>query len=417
MQDIQLYEQVLGLREPWSVEQVRLEKEQQQIVIRVQCTEQVWGCPECGQRAHVHDYQTRQWRHLDTCQFQTILEANLPRVKCPEHGTVTVRVPWAEPHGRFTSLFERLAIDLLQECSISAAQRILRISWDQADGIKQRAVKRGLKRRSAQPMPRLCVDEKCWAGNYQFATIVAEVPDGQPAYVHTVEEGKDKESLDRFWATLNSEQLEAIEAVGMDMSPAFLSSTQEHLPQADDKITHDPFHLSRHMNQALNQVRRSEHQSLKKEGQDDLHGTRYFWLYGMENLPKRYQEQWERLSTSNLKTARAWRIKEGFRWFWWQSNVEQAKQHFQEWYSWAIRSRLEPIKKVAKMLKRHLTRILNYFRTGLTNGPIEGLNSRIQGLIKKAYGYRSFERFRNDIFFHLGNLNLYPSNCESHVNS
>lgn len=160
MQDYQLYEQILGLQAPWRVEAVRLAAEAGEIVVRVVCTESTWGCPHCQQRMHIHEWDQRRWRHLDRCQFQTYIEAAIPRGRCPEHGTITVQVPWAEPYGRFTKLFERLAIDALRECSVTAACGLLRIRWDEADGIKQRAVQRGLARRPSRPIQRLGVDEK-----------------------------------------------------------------------------------------------------------------------------------------------------------------------------------------------------------------------------------------------------------------
>jgi transposase len=124
----------------------------------------------------------------------------------------------------------------------------------------------------------------------------------------------------------------------------------------------------------------------------------------MEPLASRFQE----LRKIKLKTARAWSLKETWRDMWASFNVPEARDFFRCWYSWAIRSRLAPIKRVARMFKKHLANILTYFATFLTNGPIEGLNNRIQGLIKKAFGYRNRERFKTDILFHLGGLDLYP---------
>ena len=96
MKDIQLYQQILGLQSPWQVETVTLNREAGEIQVRVVCTESVWGCPTCAQRMHVHDYEERRWRHLDSCQFRTVIAARVPVVKCPEHGAQTVAVPWAE---------------------------------------------------------------------------------------------------------------------------------------------------------------------------------------------------------------------------------------------------------------------------------------------------------------------------------
>lgn len=408
MQDTKLYEQLLGLERPWSVRGVTLNRQAQEIEVEVVCQDTLWGCPTCQQRAHLHDSERRRWRHLDSCQYKTFVVCEVPRVKCPEHGTVQVSVPWAERLGRFTRLFERLAIDLMLECSISAACEILRISWDEADGIKQRSVVRGLNRKSARVYKKLCVDEKSAGRGHNYITLVAHIQPGQPATVEHVGEGRTRDSLDAFWQRLTPEQLAEIDAVAMDMHKDYINSTLDHVPGAEDKIVHDPFHLIRDMNDAVNGVRKSEQKVLSQEGDDSLDGTRYLWLYGRENLPHRWSARFDAVKGMNLKTARAWALKEMFRSFWKCEIRAGAEVYFERWYNWAIRSRLEPIKKMARQCKRHLRNILTYFTHRITNGPIEGLNNKIQALVKKAYGYRNIERLKTDILFHLGGLDLYP---------
>jgi len=104
MKDFELYQQILGLVGPWRVESVTLKTQQQEIEVRVGVTLTLWGCPQCQQRMHLHDYEERRWRHLDSCQFQTVIVARVPVVRCPEHGTQRVAVPWAEKYARFTRL-------------------------------------------------------------------------------------------------------------------------------------------------------------------------------------------------------------------------------------------------------------------------------------------------------------------------
>ena len=409
MQDFQLYEQILGLQAPWRVKRVTLQRPAGEVEVEVETTESVWGCPQCQKRMHVHDWEERRWRHLDSCQFKTILVANVPRVRCPEHGTLTVTVPWAEKFGRFTRLFERLAIDLMQECSIKAACEILRMSWDEADGIKQRAVRRGLSRRKAEALSRLCIDEKSAGQGHDYLTVVARVEPGQAATVWYVGDGRSEQSLDGFWQGLTAEQRDSIQAVAMDLWQPYFDSTLCHVDNAQEKIVHDPYHLVRHMNEAVDLVRRKEHKAMVRRNDRRLSGTKYLWLHGEENLRPETQEQFRDLRTQTLKTSRAWAIKEMFRDFWKSPDLEEGKEFFASWYGWAIRSRLEPVKKVARMFKRHLQNILTFFTHRHSNGPLEGLNNRIQGLVKKAYGYRNRERLKNDILFHLGNLDLYPS--------
>jgi transposase len=302
-----------------------------------------------------------------------------------------------------------LAIDLMQECSIWAACQILRISWDEADGIKQRAVRRGLARKVPQVPVEVCVDEKSAGHGQDYVTVVARVESGKPTTVDYVGDGRSRASLDAYWQQWTSEELGAVQAVGMDMCQAYFQSTMAQVPEAERKIVYDPFHLSCHMNKAVNQVHKAEAQQMLEIGKTTLQGTRYLWLYGWENLRGPQAGRFDELRSLKLKTARAWAIKEMWRDLWGSFSRAEAQEFFQSWYGWAIRSRLAPVQRVARMFKGHLKNILTYFDTFLTNGPIEGINNKIQGLVKKAFGYRNRERFKTDILFHLGGLNLYPT--------
>src|ERR1041385_6298475 len=279
MQDFQLYQQILGLSEPWRVKAGKRERPGGEVRVEVECVEKVWACPECGERMHLHEWERRRWRHLDSCQYKTIIEAEVPRVSCERHGTQTVAVPWAEKFGRFTRLFERLAIDLMRECSVLGACQILRINWDEADGIKQRAVQRGLERKAPGVPRRLCVDEKSAARGHDYLTIVANVEEEKPTVEH-VAEGRTRESLDGYWRKFGREELERVEAVAMDMWEPYLNSTLEHVPGAEGKVIHDPFHLVKHMNEAVNAVRKQEQAQLAAAGDQTLRGSRQLWLYG-----------------------------------------------------------------------------------------------------------------------------------------
>jgi transposase len=182
----------------------------------------------------------------------------------------------------------------MQECSISGACELLRISWDEADGIKQRAVKRGLQRKTPLVMPRLCVDEKGMGHGHSYLTIVAQIEPGRTT-VEYVGEGRQQSSLDAFWQGLQPAQLAGIAAVAMDMWEPYVQSTLAHVPEAARKIVHDPFHLVKYMNEAVNEVRKSEHRRLQEQGCDQLKNTRNLWLYGQENMPSQQAERFAEL--------------------------------------------------------------------------------------------------------------------------
>src|SRR6266511_1696386 len=143
MRDVELYRSLLGLTAPWTVADVEVDMKGQRVVVRVEPGPGPYPCPECGTAGPRYDSKPRRWRHLDTMQFTTWIEADVPRMECGTHGVKQLRVPWAGPGTQFTARFERLAIDLLRECSITGAVGLLRISWEEGWGIKARAVKRG----------------------------------------------------------------------------------------------------------------------------------------------------------------------------------------------------------------------------------------------------------------------------------
>lgn len=409
MKDTELYHRLLGLQPPWEVKGVRLELEKQEIEVEVVCADQVWGCPVCRKRAHIHSHERRRWRHLDSCQCKTYVVADVPRVRCEEHGTVTVQVPWAEKRSRFTLQMECLAIQILLRTSIKSACQLLRVSWAEADGIKQRAVKRGLARKKPQVIRRFCVDEKGIGRGYRFLTVVLNADDPAGAKIEYIGEDRTRKSLEAYWQGLKPEQLAGIEAVAMDLWKPYAEATKTWVPGSEHKIVHDPFHLLRHMNEAVDTVRKLDHSVFAWMPRWGRLNFRQMWLYGFENLPEKYRKPFDYLRDRMKRTARAWELKELLREFFRLTDVESAQAFFNRWYSKAIRSRLAPVKYVAKMLRKHLANVMTFFKHRLTTAPSEGTNSILAGIIKKACGYRNRERFKTDAFFHAGGLNLYPS--------
>lgn len=407
MRDTKLYEKLLGLERPWSVQAVTLKLDDGVIEVEVACSNRNWVCPECGKRMHLHGSEHRKWRHLDSCQFKTILVADVPRAKCPEHGTTVVAVPWAEKHGRFTALFERLAIDVMRDCSIAAASKYLRLSWDEADHIKAKAVERGLKRKGVVDARAICIDEKSVGRGHDYVSVVMKLTDQGPI-VDYIGDGRTEESLAGFWQAQTPEVLEKIRCASMDMWKPYIKSVDANLPAGRKAISHDPFHVIQNMNKAVDQVRRQEVAWGPGKDRAQLKGTRYIWLYGFENLPEKWEERLEELKDSKMKTARAWRLKELLRAMYRCETWTEAEAFYKDWNRDAMRSKLEPVKKVARMIKDHLNEVLNFFIHRITNAYSEGNNSMIQGLIKRANGYRNRERLKRDLFFHLGGLNLYP---------
>jgi len=408
VRDTELYRHLLGLLEPWTVERVELNVPEQRVdVWTAHPTGQRWSCPECGRELALYDHaEERVWRHLDSCQFLTYLHARPPRVQCPTHGVRQVQLPWAEARSRFTALFERLAIDVLKATDIRGATRILRISWDEAWHLMARAVARGQRAKAVHVPTHLGVDEKAIAKGQTYLTLVVDL---KRATVEHIADERTQASLATYFEPLTREQKASIEAVAMDMWPAYIQATLAHVPRAADKIVFDRYHIMAHMGNAVDTVRKQEHRTLRAAGDETLTGSKYLWLYAGENLPEVHQERFVELQQRNLKTGRAWALKETLRVLWSYTRRSWARRFWQRWYIWATHSQLPPVVKVARLIKRHLPNVLTYFAHPITNAVCEGLNSKIQTIKKRAYGFRNNEHFKTAIYFHCGGLQLYPA--------
>lgn len=401
-----LYAAVLGLSGPWTVERVETNLGAGEVEVWVALPKPVrWVCPECHAAAPIHDHQERSWRHLDTCQFRTIVHARVPRLNCPTHGIRQLTVPWAEPGSQFTALFETLAIDWLKQASISAVAKHLRISWDEASGIQGRAVKRGLARRDVVAPRYLGVDETAFQKRHEYVTVVSDVERG---VVLDVADDRKQASLDGFWQRFSPEQRESIEGVAMDMWGPYIQSTMEHLPGAARKIVFDKFHVAKHLNDAVDRVRRSEHRRLLEDGFSPLTRTKYDWLRHPGTLTHAEKCALAELRSRVERLGRAWALKETAMAIFDLKAPWAADRNFKTWLFGAMRSKLEPIKRVARMLERHWDQLRNYFVHRITNAGAEAMNTKIQHIKARSRGFRNRVRFRQAIFFHCGGLDLYP---------
>jgi len=299
----------------------------------------------------------------------------------------------------------------MKEASLLAVHRLLRISWDEAAGIQERAVRRGLERRETVSPKRIGVDETSFQKRHEYVTVVSNQQSGDVLYVA---DDRGHTSLDDFYLGLNKTQLADIESVCMDMWAPYISSTQKYVPDAEEKIAFDKFHVAKHLGDAVDRVRRSEHKELVERGCDDLNGTRYLWLRKSENLSPHRWEDLNALRQRTLKTAEAWAVKEMVMSLWGYKTRGWARKAWERCLHWAKLTGLAPVVTVARMLERHLQGILNAIVLRATNGLAEGINSRIQWIKKMACGFRNRERFRRAIFFHLGGLDLYPAAVVKH---
>lgn len=407
MDEKSLYAKLLGLSSPWGVEKVELKLEEGEVHVWVTLPpKQRWVCPECHERAPIHDHRERVWRHLDTCQYRTLLHARVPRLNCPRHGIRQLRVPWAEEGSRFTALFEAVAINWLKETSLAAVGRNLGLSWDEIDGIMQRAVGRGLERRAKAFPARLGIDETSFRKRHDYVTIVQDQDSGDVLHVG---DGRGRDGLDPFYESLDEQQLAGITSVAMDMHQPYIQSTLQFVPEAERRIAFDKFHVAKHLGEAVDKVRRQEHKELQGRGDETLKGTKYVWLQNPEHMQVGSATALEDLRDLALRTARAWAIREFAMTLWGYVRRGWALRAWKRWLSWAQRCRLEPMVKAARTIRNHLWGIINAIVLKATSAASESLNAKIQKLKKWACGFRNRERFKAAILFHFGGLDLYPA--------
>ncbi len=390
------YGMLLGIQSPWQVKRVELKLEAKRVDVELgHDASAAVACPECGRACPRYDHAPeRQWRHLDVMQFMTVIRARVPRCQCPEHGVVTATVPWAEPHGRFTLMFEAFAVAVIEAArSFVQAMEILRLDWHTIQEIVERAVERGLLRRSTDEVRQVGMDEKNFGRGQDYVSVMTDLTGRR---VLDVVKDRNTASGLKLWESLPPEQRQQVEAVAIDMSAEFAAAAKQAAPQA--AIVYDRFHVSKHLNEAVDKVRRDEHRRLLEVGDESLTGSKYLWLQGACPEGDRALD-FSELCERNLKTARAWCHKETFVEFWAQPDAISAQAFFRKWFGAARRSKLEPIKKTALTLQSHLQGLLNFFLHPITNAISEGFNSKIQAIKADARGFRRFENYRYRILF------------------
>ena len=395
------YRQILGISAPWKIVNVELDMEAKRVVITAEVDRATqWAHPETKQAASLHKWTERTWRHLDTCQFETVIHANVPSVKHRDGSIEEVAVPWADRYQRITKLLAQAVIIWLQACgNVTKVAEIMRLDWQTVNKIMKAAVERGLLRREDAVIGHAGIDEKSFRRGHVYASILNDLDNNR---VWDLAEGRKTDNAMKLLDTLTGEQRLGVKAVAMDMWAAFEKAVNLMLPNAD--IVHDKFHIRAYLNKAVDDVRKAEHRALMKEGDDTLKNSKFDWLRNFPDL--RCEPTFQSLYNANLETSKAWRFKESFSGFWDYIYEGSAVKFFKDWCKQVNGSNLEPVKKVSRMLGNRLQGLLNYLKHRITNAASEGMNSLVARIIANARGLRTFAALRTRVLFFLGKLDL-----------
>ena len=349
-------------------------------------------CSQCGSREVIHrGEQVRAIRNLPVGGVVSWLIITIPRVECRSCGVVRqIRLGLAEKRRSFTRAFARYALELSQYMTIKDVAEHLAVSWDIVKEIQKDYLAKHYARPALKDVKQIAIDEICVGRGYRFLTIVLDLDSGAILFVG---KGKKGESLRPFWRRLQAARAR-IQAVAIDLSPAYQKAVRKHLPKAT--VVFDRFHVVKLLNKKLTQLRRELYRQatsdLKKKV---LKGTRWLLLMNPENLDPVKGEP-GRLRAAlrlNESLATAYYLKEDLRQIWEQPNKRSARSKLLDWYHQAMSSGVRVLHDFARTLLKHSKGILAWYDYPISTGPLEGTNNKIKTLNRQHYGLRDGDFF------------------------
>jgi transposase len=356
--------------------------------------------PEAEGMHPVYDTTTKRYRHLNFFQHECFLEVRVPRVQLPNGSVRIIEPSWAGKLAGFTLLFEALVLMLCQQMTFAACARLVNESWHRVAAICNRYVDLTLADADFSDVRAVAMDETSRRSGHNYVTLAA---DAQQRAVIFVAEGRDAEAVAALAEDLRAHggDPEAIESVSIDMSPAYIKGVTDHLPNAE--ITFDKFHVIAHASKAVDKTRRVE-----QRRDPDLKGLRWVLLKDRAKLDSQQQDDLDTLlaNMTTKRTARAWLYREQLRDILDRKQVNVVRSMLLQWCINVMRSKVEPMKEVAKLIRNHLEGIVSWTRTRQTNGFLEALNGLFQAAKRKARGYGTLKTIRTVIFLLIGKLDF-----------
>ena len=400
-----LFEAALGIASPWSVTGVRFDEAAKVLTVGIDFAAGSRFAVEGVAGEHpVYDSLTKRYRHLNFFQHECVLEVRTPRVKLPDGSVRLVEPPFAGRLAGFTLLFEALVLMLGAQMPFAAVARIVGISPYRVLAICRRYVALALQAADFSQVKALAIDETSRARGHDYITLAA---DATQRRVLAVAEGREAKTISTIAAELAAHGCppEQVESVSIDMSPAFIRGCTEELPNV--RITFDKFHVVWHANAAVDKMRRIEQRADKS-----LKGLRWSLLKDRASLRPEAAADLAALIArmSTVRTARAWVYKEQLREILERRQINVVRAMLQHWCTCVMRSKVEPMKEVAALVRRHLEGIVAWAQTRQTNGFLEALNGLFQAAKRRARGFTRFETIKTVIFLIAGKLDFHAVN-------
>jgi transposase len=367
-------------------------------------------CSRCRRLAPGYDQlEEREWQHVPLRGIEVWFRYAPRRVECPEHGVVVEHVPWNEGKRPLTTAMMGFLARWARRLSWRETAEVFQVSWEAVYRSVQWFVEWGLAHRVLKGIESIGLDEIHWGRGLRasnFLTVLYQIDSGCRRLLF-VGQGRSKRILRQGLRALGPVVVEGLRFVCSDMWKPYLEVIAAEAGQAVHVL--DRFHITMHLNQAVDQVRRAEGTRLRAAGQavaERLKHTRWALLRRGSRVRGRARQKLQALLASKLQTARAWELKETFAHFWKYRSVLWAGAFLDYWTYRALRSRLEPMKRVAQMLRTHEELLLNWFRAKgeISSGAVEGLNNKIRVITRRSYGFRTYEAMELALYHTLGRL-------------
>lgn len=363
-------------------------------------------CSGCGARCPGYDTspEPRRFNFVPLWMIPVFLVYTMRRVDCPGCGVKVERVPWAQGKSPLTTEYQWFLAGWARRMSWKEVSVCFAVSWDHVYNSVKHAVSWGLSHRDLSGIESIGIDEVQWHRGHKYQTLVYQIDQGSKRLLWI---GPDRtaKTLLRFFRFFGKERSAKLQFVCSDMWQAYLKVIAKKVPHAIHVL--DRFHVMQKLGKAIDKVRAAEVKQLKADGYEPaLKGSRWLLLKRPENMTEKQTVRLDELLQYNLGSVRSYLMKEDFQQFWEYTYPANAGKFLDSWCTRAMRSQIEPMKAMAKTLRKKRELLLNWFRAGgtLSSGVVEGFNNKLKLITRKSYGFRTQEAYETALYHNLGAL-------------
>lgn len=362
-------------------------------------------CSGCGKQGGCYDHQPeRLFEFVPLWGFPVFFRYKMRRINCKDCGVKIELVPWSDGKETITKAFMQFLAGWAKKLSWQETARSFHTSWQKVFGSVKYIVTWGLENRELNNIESIGVDEIAWKRGHKYLTLVYQI---DTHCVRLLWLGKERttKTLLRFFRFFGKERSQKLKHICSDMWKPYIKVIKKKTSQAIHIL--DRFHIMAKFNKAIDEVRAGEHRQMQRDGYEPLlKKSRWCLLKRKENLTDNQEAKLKDLLKYNLKSVRAYLLKEDFQGFWEYVSAPWAGKFLDRWCTRAMRSKIEPMKKIAKMIRKHKPLILNWFiaKKAFSSGIVEGLNNKVKVATKKAYGFREYNCIEIALYHQIGKL-------------